>query len=587
MKLNEYNFNTPSESIELTYRQANGYFEDVLTLIENSKFDLFNSDEELSYEDTQDKYNELNRRLQTLGQAFELYMKYIIHSSRLEQNPNMNTKELWDNWIRGHRMIQLINEKANSDKAIPGFKNIFNKAFNAYYGIQKIPMLINIANQQQGICSPEQLFEFLQPSIYEGFGTMTEEQIENIIVKNTAIYEKCRYNVEVLTDYNINEVFEFLNFVKFFARMIHSCENKTKIDYNVAYVKAMATEPIMLELLQQYRERKEIEAIISSGVLSQDSRLLAYMLSHNTYSLSDIEEFIKIDESLKNPKNLGILLSYNIDKEELEECKKKDINIMMLASNFTISQVEKFRAIPVVGDYINDNPILVNRMITQHQSDVGLIFEDWYNLLSNDGLKRHPECIKGIVTKYMDIYHYIEHNKQCNEIFEESNEITIKEEMYGGPGEERSKKMASDFSENIIKNIELFESYNIKDMSNIPVMMDHKNVKRILELLRKNEIETFSPSIFLYPYNEVLSIVNYMKNSGYDINDNNFQKQFWEIYDKNSVDDTLLHVTALKDEFLENNGLIRKKNERYCIDRSDYFVSRITSEQLPNKDEGR
>lgn len=58
MKYKDYKFTTSSESMELTYDQACEYFTETLDLIEKSKFDLFNDDEELSLSDARKKYNE-------------------------------------------------------------------------------------------------------------------------------------------------------------------------------------------------------------------------------------------------------------------------------------------------------------------------------------------------------------------------------------------------------------------------------------------------------------------------------------------------------------------------------------------------
>ena len=114
MKYKDYKFTSSNESMNLTYDQACMYFEETLDFIEKSQFNLFDDNEELSLEDARVKYNEINRRLQTFGQSFELFMKYIIHASRIEKNPNITIDELWNKWIRGHQMIPLINEKANS-----------------------------------------------------------------------------------------------------------------------------------------------------------------------------------------------------------------------------------------------------------------------------------------------------------------------------------------------------------------------------------------------------------------------------------------------------------------------------------------
>ena len=176
MKYKDYKFTTSNESMDLTYDQACEYFEETLDFIEKSKFDLFNDDEELSLSDARKKYNEINRRLQTFGQAFELFMKYIIHASRIEKNPNITIDVLWNRWIRGHQMVPLINEKANSAEVLPNFKEIFNLSMNAWYGIYGFNYIQHLGiKAEQGRIEPFKLFTVLQPQNYQGLGSITNE----------------------------------------------------------------------------------------------------------------------------------------------------------------------------------------------------------------------------------------------------------------------------------------------------------------------------------------------------------------------------------------------------------------------------
>lgn len=582
MNIKDYKLNTAEESLELTYRQANGYYEDVLELIEISKFELFNDNEQLTPEEVRNKYNESNRRLQTLGQAFELYMKYIILSARLETETNLTISQLWDKWIRGHQMLQLINEKANSDKAIPNFKEIFNLTFNSYYGLYGVSQAVNIVMQQGGDCAEGQIFNFLHPANYEGDGAINEDYIEQIITKNTAIYEKCRYNIESLTNYDFKEVFEFIGFIRFFARMIYMSKGKTKIDFNIAYVKAMAIEPLILELLCQKKSKEEIDEILNSEIISQNSELLAYMLAYNEYSINEVKEIINYDEVFQNPKNLFIILSYKIHISDLKKCREKGINVLMLASPFNIYELEKIKDISVVGDYLNNNNVLLNKVITEKESDVGLTFDNWYELLSIDELKKHPECLDNIIINYKKIYRCIEQNKKCNRVFkisENSNE-NQQNNYYKNRNE-----MASCYINNIRENIKLLEKYSIP-MENIPVMIDCNNLKNILNLLIKNKINSFSPSIFTIPYNEIYSIIYYMKKNNIEIDTQEFQKNFWKIYESNIKYDFLLNIHLLPDEFLESNGLVRINNEKYYDNRrtENVFVSSMNIDNpLPNR----
>ena len=586
MKYKDYKFTTSSESMDLTYDQACEYFQENLELIENSKFDLFNDDEELSLTDARKKYNEINRRLQTFGQAFELFMKYIIHASRIEKNPNITIDELWNRWIRGHQMVQLINDKANSPEVLTNFKDIFNSTMNAWYGIYGFNYIQHLGFEaEQGRIEPFNLFTLLQPQNYQGTWSITDEDIEKIIVNNTAIYEKCRYNVEKMTNYNFGEVFYFISFINFFAKMVHISNNKTEIDYNVAYVHAMADDYIVKQLLALNKNEKEIEEILNDEMFNKDAKLLSYLLTINKYPIEEIKKIIKLNKQLEDPNNLYTILTYNIPIENIKKCNEKGLDVMLLASDFTFEQIEKFINIPIIGEYINNNSILVNKMITQHKSDVGLTFEDWYKILNNEQIKKHPEYLNKVILKYMETYHCIEKNNLCNSIF------TI-------PGYEYDKTISVNyrdsktFSEyysdvllsNITNNIELFEDMELSDLifNNIPVSLDTNNIVEINDYLIDNGVKRITTSIFSCPFNEVYAIINVMKNKGYNFGKDSFPTDFWKEYDSHSKYNMLLKEDFLPDEFLEENGLLRISNKKYGNPVQGHYISANYNNPLPN-----
>lgn len=579
MKFKDYKFDSASESIELTYQQAKSYFEETLDYIKNSKFDLFNDDEELTLEQAQEKYNEINRRLQTFGQSFELFMKYIIHASRLEKNPNITIDELWNKWIRGHQMIPLINEKANSPEVLPNFKEIFNLSLNSYYGVYgwNYRRRIGFEGINRKI-EPLELLLALQPQTYYGQGTMSDEEIEKIIDKNSAIYEKCRYNIQKMTNYDFGEVFQFINFIGFFAKMIYLSKNKTEIDYNVAYVHAMASDPILYELLKTIKTEKEIQAILNDEFYNKDAQLLSYILTQNNYSLDDINNIRKLNKQFENPNNLYTFLTYNIPIKYINICNEKGYDVMLLASDFSFEQIEKLINIPIVGKYLNENSALVNRMITVHKSDVGLSFDDWYRVLSLDALKREPSALKKIISKYMEAYHCSEKNKLCNSIFSESGSINQ-------PLIAERKTFSQRYSDFIISNIEknsdYFKEFGISSEA-LPLSIDNENIKRIMSLFQKNGISSISPTLLVYPYNEILAVVNYMKSTGYNLNSKTFQSDFWKIYDEHAPYDMLLRDNFLLDEFIEQNGLVRICDRRYSAARYGTVIEANHNNPLPN-----
>ena len=586
MKYKDYKFTTSSESMDLTYDQACEYFQENLELIENSKFDLFNDDEELSLTDARKKYNEINRRLQTFGQAFELFMKYIIHASRIEKNPNITIDELWNRWIRGHQMVQLINEKANSPEVLTNFKDIFNSTMNAWYGIYGFNYIQHLGFEaEQGRIEPFNLFTLLQPQNYQGTWSITDEDIEKIIVNNTAIYEKCRYNVEKMTNYNFGEVFYFISFINFFAKMVHISNNKTEIDYNVAYVHAMADDYIVKQLLALNKNEKEIEEILNDEMFNKDAKLLSYLLTINKYPIEEIKKIIKLNKQLEDPNNLYTILTYNIPIENIKKCNEKGLDVMLLASDFTFEQIEKFINIPIIGEYINNNSILVNKMITQHKSDVGLTFEDWYKILNNEQLKKHPEYLNKVILKYMETYHCIEKNNLCNSIFtipgyEYDQTISVNYRDSKTFSEYYSDVLLS----NITNNIELFEDMELSDLifNNIPVSLDTNNIVEINDYLIDNGVKRITTSIFSCPFNEVYAIINVMKNKGYNFGKDSFPTDFWKEYDSHSKYNMLLKEDYLPDEFLEENGLVRISNKKYGNPVQGHYISANYNNPLPN-----
>ncbi len=586
MKYKDYKFTTSSESMELTYDQACEYFAETLDLIEKSKFDLFNDDEELSLSDARKKYNEINRRLQTFGQAFELFMKYIIHASRIEKNPCITISELWNKWIRGHQMISLINEKANSSEVLPNFKEIFNLSMNAWYGIYGFNYIQHLGIEaEQGRIEPFQLFAVLCPQNYQGLGSITDDEIEKIIEKNTAIYEKCRYNVEKMTNYDFGEVFYFISFVKFFAKMVHISKNKTEIDYNVAYVHAMVDDSIVKQLLTQFRTEQEIEEILSDEFFNKNAKLLSYLLAINKYSIAEVKYIIKMNKQFEDPNNLYLFLTYNIPIENIKKCNEKGIDVMLLTSDFSFEQIEKLVDIPVIGEYLSKNSILVNKMITQHRSDVGLTFEDWYKILNNEQLKKHPEYLKKVILKYMEAYHCIEKNNFCNSIFVLPNDSkrSITNKQYRD-GKTFSQYFSDILLSNISNNIKLFDGSDISDLifNNIPVSLDTNNIIKINNELIDRGVKSISPSIFSYPFNEVYAVINTMKNKGYNFSENSFPTDFWREYDSHAKYNTLLKDSYLPDEFLEENGLVRISEQKYCNPVVGYPVSVNYDNPLPN-----
>lgn len=581
MKYKDYKFTTAKESIDLTYDQACEYFEETLTMVEHSKFDLFDENEELSLEDARKKYNETNRRLQTFGQAFELFMKYIIHASRLEKNPNLKTDELWNKWIRGHQMIPLINEKANSPEVLPNFKEIFNLAMNSYYRIFGTHYIKYLGNEAiQGRIDPTRIFQILLPTTYSGYGSISNEEIEEIIDKNTAIYEKCRYNIEAMRYYNFFEVFYFVSFVKFFAKMIKLSNDKTEIDYNVAYVHAMCDDPVLSQIISMLKPKEEIEEILNDELCNKNAKFLAYMLTRSKYPLKEVKKIALMDEHFGDLENLCSFLAYDIPLEYINKCHEEGINVMLLTSPFTFEEIVKLSNIPSVGEYLNKNDTLVSKMVTTKSSNVGLTFDDWYKILTMPEVIEHPECLKMIITNYKQVYNWIEKNNLCNSIFgEDASGETGNLELRDN--RKFNERYLQALMSNIRGNFILAKNCNIS-IEDFPVTIDSNNAKKIIDLANYLGIIHIPIATLVCPFNEFYAVTMAMKNRNYDFTLESFPKDFWEEYDKHAAYNIAVNDYFIFDEFLEDSGLIRKSSKRYCSEMYGWAVSTNSNNPLPN-----
>ena len=72
MKDSQFIINTSNGSVLQTYRNAEGYFNTAILIINNSKYN-FNEEEELSADDQAEKYTQKNIILTQLAFAYENY----------------------------------------------------------------------------------------------------------------------------------------------------------------------------------------------------------------------------------------------------------------------------------------------------------------------------------------------------------------------------------------------------------------------------------------------------------------------------------------------------------------------------------
>lgn len=570
MKESEFKFEKSIDSVEATFMQAEGYYSDVMQLLKISKFDFLNEDEDLEEDKLKQKINEKNRRLQTLGQSFELYMKYILLASKLENNPDISLNELWGKWIKGHKMVDLIDNKA--DKLIPGFKDVLFKIFNSIYGIGGINSFkLSMLN---GNLSSASIMEELIPKSISGFGALLNEDINAVIERNTSIYESCRYNIERPTDYNFEEVLVFISFIKFFATMIHVSENKLNIDYNLAYLKTKLQDPIIKKEIVKHRSIEEINILLNMDEIKENIVLIAYLLTHSFYSVDDIKNLISLDESLKDTNNLFSIVSKNISIDKIKQCKNDNINVLTLSSNFTYEQIKKIISIPIIGDYINNNPIILSNLLTKYQSDIGLEFDDWYYILNLPFFKEDPSWINYISKNYKVMYNYLCVLDKCNNYWTKgSKHINTTSGGY---------YLVIRFIKNIIENKKVFD----KDMD-IPWIMDSDNIISNIKILSENGVNQIPDTLLLCPYIEIKAIINYMIKKGIPVAINGkINNEFIDIKNKNSNPNVaFINYPLLDDSFMISNGFKKYKEGIYSFKPDSVSFATITSDKctLPKK----
>lgn len=545
MKESEFKLEKSIDSIEATFAQAEGYYNDVMKLLELSEFDFFN-DYDLPKEKLEEKINEKNRRLQTLGQAFELYMKYILLSFKLENDPDISLDDLWGRWIRGHKMVKLINETAEG--LIPGFRDIFFKTFNSFWGFGGSNLNYNSSVE----ISSDSLRKELIPQFVSGFGGLTQEIIDEVIERNTSLYESCRYNIEKPTNYDFEEVSIFIMFIRFFATMVHESENKLDIDYNLAFLKAKLKDPTIKKQVLKYRSIEEINELLSMDLIKQNVVLLAYLLTNNFYSIKDIKELIEYDDGLKDPNNLLLILSKNITIEDLKKRKSNNINTLLFTSEFSFEQIKKIISIPVVGEYINNNPLVLQKLLTKYQSDIGLNLDEWIDILNIDFFKKEPQWIEYIGDNFKAMYTYLY-------FIDFSNYYWIDNQPKNNTSS-GGYYLALRFVENIIDNRQIFP-----DNIEIPWMIDKDNIISIIKLFKDNGVKKFEINLFAFPYVEVASIVNYMKKNNIPIAiEDRLNEEFVNIKNTNSNCNTLfLNFPLLDDNFIQQNGFQKQKQGFY------------------------
>lgn len=410
MKESEISISSANFSVENTYQQAEGYYNDCIELMKMSKYDFFNPNEELSEAEAQNKYNEKNRRLQTLGQSFELYLKYILLANNLEQNPNIDASELWGNWIRGHKFKELFSKANSGEHQVNNFTRALIKTINSFLqfpGAEPKETKSFYFNHQfkiyddysglgliQRTDNPDIIINFeLSPEEWDYFN---EEELNRIQEVNNSLYESCRYSMQKTTNYDFAENFHYISAIKFFATMIHENGGKIPENLGVAYLKTKLLDPQLLELVYNFRSDDEINRILNMKIVSQNANILATLLSDKFYSIEDIEEILSLRNFEGKEENLLNIISQHVSLDKVKYYISQNIPFEIFdLKNYRLETFEKILSIENVGAYIKENKYLITEIdnVVSISFGIGIKPNDMISILTMPTFIAAPELL--------------------------------------------------------------------------------------------------------------------------------------------------------------------------------------------------
>lgn len=288
MKAKDYRIQKNTDSRDGLYYAAKKHLEEQTRLIENSEYNLFDENEELSEEKAKDKYFETNNRAFLLSFVCELFLKYILMCQKIQENPNFSIGDLWDRRIRTHsfeNLFELIEEKDPELKRIAFEMMAYNRetetALNNGITYVDLDLDINTYN------SPR---KFLLPP-FNSTMFSNEEYIEELNRSYSDTFVKSRYAMQNTTCVELEEIFNLSQDLNFLADLCH--EQDDSLDFGgIAYVKAMLKKDKIYKDVLTIRTDEEMQELLNMKIV-KDSPSFLYNFLTEKINMSIIRGLVK------------------------------------------------------------------------------------------------------------------------------------------------------------------------------------------------------------------------------------------------------------------------------------------------------
>lgn len=392
MKDSQFIINTSNDSILQTYRNAEGYFNTAILIINNSKYN-FNEEEELSADDQAEKYTQKNIILTQLAFAYENYIKYLLLSNKLYMDPSIHKSQLWGSWIRKHGMNDLYRIASDSGiNSINDFDNKLLKILTPFFGFNGIGFNRSLYVGDEDYHDINLAMDLDPNSQIRSSNMVDKDDVEQFLLENNDLFIKCRYSGENQTNFDFKKVFDFISGIRFFSNINYHNNNLIPSNIEFAYIKEKLLTDDIIKKVHKYRTDEEIKKILNLDICKKSSMLTIQLLSSNTYSIEQIKDLLNRDDLFNNPQFLlRFIFNYNYE-EVIKLLDRGDSPILLLNSGF--NDLISIFNIPVVGSYFKKHPYLFEFLITNEHSAYGLKANEWIDLLSIDEVQKHSEIIE-------------------------------------------------------------------------------------------------------------------------------------------------------------------------------------------------
>lgn len=284
MKLKDIKLTTGKISAIITYLQAEDFFNELISKIHESKYDLFYDSEELPEAEIYKKYCEINRVGSFLGLCCEYYLKYILLCTKIIDDPSIEIDTIWDNnnWktgkkdkgIKRHTIIELL-EKI--DEFYPNFKNT--------------ALMVMINKEENKISNNGEIDKFNIQPFYLKYLDFQDEIINESISKYSDIFVDSRYMMESKKEIDLKKILIITENIRFLSHMIHIANDEIDINYGTAYIRAMLEEKDVYSKLLKVRTEKEIVEILNMNKICSNSKLLYITLTNNKISFEELKKY--------------------------------------------------------------------------------------------------------------------------------------------------------------------------------------------------------------------------------------------------------------------------------------------------------